>query len=262
MNKNTIDNRQARLEEYTELLLKRDQLLREAGSFQTAYTAEFGELITANFELKIACIKEKKMISYCNRRTNRGLAVDVEKMQEEIDREMLMYYKSLVELTVSTEQAKNARTINQYDYSRAKRIYRRLAKQIHPDIFQLSEFDEELKDLWDRITDAYHHSESEKLEELEVLVQDKLKRLGKEALPMKVDRIEQRIESVEREINEILTTEPYLYGELLSDKAMVEAHRAQLQAEHDDYEAYLAELKKTLEGLLNEGGIRLVWNMN
>ena len=38
---------------YEELLLKRDQLNKEAGSLNTAYVKEFGELLLKDFELKV-----------------------------------------------------------------------------------------------------------------------------------------------------------------------------------------------------------------
>ena len=86
-----IESDKKRSEEYEELLLKRDQLYRECGSYMTAYTQEFGDMITANFELKVECIKKKKTISYCRRRMNRGLAIDTTRMQAEIDQEMTLY---------------------------------------------------------------------------------------------------------------------------------------------------------------------------
>ena len=49
-----------RCEEYEELLLRRDQLFRESGSYMTAYTQEFGDLITANYELKVECVKKRR----------------------------------------------------------------------------------------------------------------------------------------------------------------------------------------------------------
>ena len=55
-----VENDNTRVNEYEELLLKRDQLFRESGSYMTAYTQEFGDMITANFELKVECIKKKK----------------------------------------------------------------------------------------------------------------------------------------------------------------------------------------------------------
>ena len=48
-----VENDNTRVNEYEELLLKRDQLFRESGSYMTAYTQEFGDMITANFELKV-----------------------------------------------------------------------------------------------------------------------------------------------------------------------------------------------------------------
>ena len=59
-----INNEQERYEEYEELLVRRDQLSKDAGSYLIVYTKEFGDMITANFELKIDCIKKKKTISY------------------------------------------------------------------------------------------------------------------------------------------------------------------------------------------------------
>ena len=123
-----MENSKARSEEYEELLLRRDQLFRESGSYMTAYTQEFGDLITANFELKVECIKKKKTISYCRKRMNRGLAIDTTRMQAEIDQEMTLYYTQLREMLDDTERAKKAGTISEYRLSRAKKIYRRLTK--------------------------------------------------------------------------------------------------------------------------------------
>ena len=69
------------IEELGNLLVWRDRLCKEAETYRILYTREFGELIVANFELKIECIGKRKAISYCRRRMNRGLAVDVRRMQ-------------------------------------------------------------------------------------------------------------------------------------------------------------------------------------
>lgn len=262
MTTNNTSTNQNLLDEYSSLLLRRDHLFRDAGSYQVMYTVEFGELIAANLELKVACIKEKKTISYCRRRMNRGLAIDVGRMHDEIDEEMTLYRKELDEMLGDVERAKSAKTIGQYEQSRSKRIYRKLAKLLHPDIFPQVDEDEELKDLWLRITKAYHCCDIDALEELEIVARTKLKEYGADEWEVEADNLEERIERVERQINDILTTEPYTYCELLHDESKKKAHREELQAEHDEYEAYLAELKKTLEAMLNEGAVRLLWNVN
>lgn len=262
MTTNNIATNQNLIDEYSDLLLRRDHLYRAAGSYQVMYTAEFGELIAANFELKVACIKEKKTISYCRRRMNRGLAIDVERMQSEIEEEMTLYRNQLDEMNAEVKQAKDAKTIGQFELSRLKRIYRKLAKMLHPDVFPQVNEDEELKDLWQRIKDAYFRCDVEALEELEFAARAKIKEYGVDAWEVEADNLEERISRVEMQINDILSTEPYTYCELLHDEAKKKAHREQLQAEHDEYEEYLAELKKTLEAMLSEGGIKILWNMN
>lgn len=253
---------QARYEEYEELLVRRDQLFKEAGSYLVAYTAEFGDLITANFELKVECIKKKKTISYCRRRMNRGLAIDTELMQAEIEQEMKLYYVQLQDMINDTENAKKAENVGQYRFSRAKKIYRRLAKLIHPDINKKTMENEKLKELWMRIVKAYRHSNVDELDDLEVLVRKALDELGEEGLELELSDIEERIERVERQINDILTTEPYTYGEILEYEEKKTAYKEQLQAERDDYQQYLENLTKTLDDMLREGGAKIVWKMD
>ena len=65
-------------EQYEDLLVKRDQLQKEANSVQISYNKEFGDLMLQAFEIKIACICEKKRISYAQAMVNRGESVDTD----------------------------------------------------------------------------------------------------------------------------------------------------------------------------------------
>ena len=257
-----MENSKARSEEYEELLLRRDQLFRESGSYMTAYTQEFGDLITANFELKVECIMKKKTISYCRKRMNRGLAIDTTRIQTEIDQEMTLYYTQLREMLDDTERAKKAGTISEYRLSRAKKIYRRLTKILHPDINKKTAENKNLMELWTRIAEAYQKSDVDELDDLEVLVRRAMEAMGDNSFELNLDDIETRIKRLENQINEILTTEPYIYGEILRDEKKKLSYREQLQAEHDDYEQYLKSLTKALDEMLREGGVTLVWQMN
>ena len=257
-----IENDDRRVEEYEELLLKRDRLYRESGSYMTAYTQEFGDMVTANFELKVECIKKKKTINYCRRRMNRGLAIDTARMQAEIEQEMTLYNAQLREMLEDNDRAKKAGTLSEYSLNRAKKIYRRLTKLLHPDINRKTSEDENLRELWEKIAAAYQRTDVDALDDLEVLVRRAMDGLGEESFELNLDDLDERIERVENQINEILTTEPYIYGELLNNEEKKQAHKEQLQAEHDDYEQYLESLTKTLDDMLREGGVTLVWQMN
>lgn len=259
---NEFNSFEARLADYENLLVQREELLKDAESYLITYTQEFGELIKENFELKVACIKVKKTISYCRRRMNRGLAVDVAKMRNEIDGEMQLYYAQLKNLEEENEAANSASPVGEFRASRAKKIYRRLAKKMHPDIFPMTASNAMLQSLWVRVVLAYHRSDVDELEDLEVLVRKELEALGEEASTVEIDDIEERIERVERQINDIITTEPYTYGALLADEERKKSLRGQLEMERDDYIQYRNSLERTLEEMLQNEGVKMIWTMN
>ncbi len=257
-----FNSKEALYAQYEELLLRRDQLCREAESYLIEYTALFGDLITANFEIKIECIKKKKTISYCRRRLNRGLPIDINIMKAAIEEEMKLYYDQLKDMIADTERAKGAGTVGAYRYERAKKIYRRLAKLIHPDINPKTEENEKLRDLWARIAAAYRRSDADELGDLEVLVYRALEEMGDTGVnPASIPDLEDRIDRVERQINDIINTEPYIYGDIVYDEEKKQEVCDRLQSEHDDYEEYLIILTNDLEDMLREGGATILWEM-
>lgn len=260
-NKNDNTN-EAALDEYEELLVKRDQLNKEAASYMVVYTQEYGDLVVENFELKVECIKIKKMISYCRRRINRGLVVNSDHMLRDIDKEMTLYYAELKDLVEHTKSAKKAEDVGAFRFTRSKKIYRRLAKVLHPDVNEKTMENEKLRELWDRIVKAYNKSDVNELDDLEVLVRKALEELGDSGFEIDYSDIEERITRVERQINDILTTEPYIYGEMLNDEEKKQAHKNLLKEEHDDYEQYLKNLTSVLEETLKNGGTTLTWKMD
>lgn len=257
-----IENDDRRYKEYEELLLKRDQLYRESDSVMISYTKEFGDLITKNFELKVECIKKKKTISYCRRRLNRGLAIDTACMSKEIEKEMTLYNEQLKDMLRDNERARNAKTVSEFSLNRSKKLYRRLTKLLHPDINKKTMENEKLMELWGRIAKAYQNSDADELDDLEVLVRRAMDGLGDDSFELNPDDIEKRIERVEDQINEILTTEPYIYRDLLFDEEKRKAYKEQLAAEHDNYEQYLKSLEETLDEMLCVEGVKLVWQFN
>lgn len=249
-------------EEYEALLLRRDQLIRESGSYETRYLQEFGDMIADNFRLKIECIKTKKQISYCRRWMNRGLAIDVDAMKEEVEKEMELYNHQLQEMLEENEDAKKSKEIGSFQYNRAKKLYRKLAKLIHPDINSKTKESHQLQELWVRVEQAYMRSDVDALEDLEALTYKAMEELGDDSFEIDYNGIEDRIERLEGQINDILSTTPYTYGEILKDPDKKKAHKDALNDEKNDFEHYLKELKKTLEDMLKGGGLHMIWKMN
>ena len=241
----------ALMEEYESLLLKRDRLLKESDSVMMAYIKEFGDLISDNFRLKIKCIKKKKMISYCKRRINRDLPINIAHMNEEIEAEMKNYYAEM-----------------KHYYAEMKRYYMEL-KAMSKDskvtekskIVIESRLEPELPDSYLAPSQApcldlysapspnpcpdYSPAPSPNPSPDPCADLCPAPCLEKNSVP----ELEEKILSTERQINDILNSEPYIYIEILEDEGKKEAYKEQLLEEKKDFKDYLKRLKTELEGM-------------
>ncbi len=243
--------------EYENLLLERDQLSKEAGQIWTVYLQLFGKLISDNYEEKLECIKCKKIIAYYQSALNHGGVVDSAAMQQYLEKEMAEYYANLNRMIKENEEANNASTSTPYEVQRAKTLYRRLAKLIHPDINPETDRSEVLQELWQRIMIAYHHNDVKELSELEVLVRKALKELGSEEIKADIPDIEEKIDGVKAEIETIKHTEPYSLRGLVENEEATEKKKAELKEELETYQKYHKELETVILQMLQSGGLKI-----
>ena len=252
-----IKSTDSRYEEYENLLLERDQITKEAGQIWTVYLQLFGKLITDNYEEKLECIKCKKTIAYYQNALNHGGVVDSAAMEKYMEQEMAEYYANLRRMLKENEDANNAGTSTPYEVARAKTLYRRLAKLIHPDINPETDHSKELQELWQRILIAYHHSDVKELSELEVLVRKVLKELGSEDVKVDIPDIEEKIEALKSEIEGIKQTEPYCLRYLVEDGEAAEKKKTELREELETYQKYHKELNEVILKMLQTGGLKI-----
>ncbi len=256
-----IKSTNAKYDEYESLLLERDQLRKDAGSIWVSYTQIFGQLIADVYEKKIDCIKLKKTIAYYQTALNHGGVVDQDAMQKYLDQEMAAYNAELKRMLEQNEQSKKARTSSPYEVQRAKTLYRRLAKLIHPDINPETDRQDTLKELWQRILTAYGHNDVKELSELEILTRKALEELGAGAIRIDIPDIEDKIDELKAEIQNIQSTEPYTYKDLLENEEAVEKKKTELTEELASYKKYQEELEEIINQMLRDGGITLQWVM-
>lgn len=244
---------------YEDLLMKKEQYIKDGESYRISYVQEFGELTAEVFKAKIECIRLKKTIAFCQKAVNAGKKINVEAMNENIEMEMKVYQAELQSILMENKKAGEAKSSDKFDLTLAKKIYRRLAKKLHPDINQKTEKEPRLMDLWNQIMMAYYKNDAERLEELEVLVNAVFKELGEDALDIDFQDLEDRIKALEIKIGIIVSDKPYTYGELLLDDEKVEAKKEEMNKELKEYQDYAIELEEVLAGLLMDGGATLTW---
>ena len=248
-------------EKYEKLLLKRDELRKEAFQWNRAYTREFGDLILEVFRKKIECISKKKSIEYCQYFINHGKSIDQDALQEFLRKEMEEYQAKLAEMIKDNDAAKLSERIPESEILKIKKIYRRLVKLVHPDINPAMETNEDLKELWHRLTIAYNCNNLKEMQETEVLINALIARLKLGPLDIKIPDIGKKIGETEAEIERIKNTDPYRYKYIFDDKESVDEKKRSLRNELAEYEEYGKQLDEVLEGFV-EKGVTFTWRMN
>lgn len=246
---------------YEELLVRKDEVKKQAFLYERAYVREFGDLILEVFQLKIEAIRKKKTIQYCQVFANRGESIDQDAMQVYLAKELAEYNQQLEAMIKDNESAKKSEEITEADLLKIKRIYHRLAKKIHPDINPVTNENEELKGLWQRMIVAYNCNDLKEMEEIEVLVKALLDKLDLGTLDITIPDINEKIAELEAEIDRIKTTDSYRYKHILDDLDMVSQKKEDLRKEIKEYEDYGKQLDEILNGLL-QNGVTLTWRMN
>lgn len=240
------------LEEYKALVLKREKLRKDAWQIWTKYIKEFGDLLEKECALKIECIRYKKIIAFCQAKINRGETICQSDLNTYIETVMEDYAQEL-EMIVAIKNVKST-PVSDIDYYRLKKLYRKLATMLHPDLHPTLFEHEDIVELWNRVSFAYENNDYEELQTLEVVVVETLKKYGESAQEINIENIEAKIALIKTEIYNITHNDPYRYKELLDDDDAIAEKRAELQVSIDEYEEYLKELtievkKFTVEGL-------------
>jgi hypothetical protein len=246
--------------EYETLIQKRDELKKEAFCYQRKYTREFGDLIVRVFEKKIECIRKKKMIEYCQMAKNHGLLVDQEELQKYLDQELAVLQMQLDDMIEDAKAANVFKILSKKESTEIKRIYRRIAKRIHPDMNSFVQDNEKLLDLWQRVVIAYKCNDLKELQEAEVLINMVLSDMDEPMPGIFILNIEEKIEELTSEINEIQTTKPYTYKYLLMDEEKKNEKRLALSDEYQEYKEYEKQLEVMMEDVMKQG-VTYVWQM-
>lgn len=247
--------------EYEELLLKRDQVRKEARNWHYEYIRVFGDMVSNVFQTKIQCIQKKKAIAYIQTLLNKGQSVDNDALKRYLEEEMREYNAKLADMLREKRIVDESTPVSAKTIEKVKKLYHKLAKMLHPDINPKTNENENLQALWNMIVAAYNANDLEEMEAAEILVNRALQDMGLEDMEIQIPDIEAKIAAIQEQIYHIMETEPYRYKYLLEDEAYVTKRTKELQDELQEYRDYESELDRVLEQFVT-GGVSFTWKMN
>lgn len=232
------------LDIFKNLILKRDKLKKDEMNAYIKYVKTFGELLEKRFSLQIECIKNKKIISICQAKKNRGEdAVFLSLVEEEVNKELKEYYEELQ--TIREISREKAQPISEYELMLIKKKYKRIAMSIHPDLHSENANDSGLSEIWEKVKSAYKCNNLQALEEAEILVAEYLRKHGEEII-VDIENIKEKIYKIENEIDMIVSNDPYKFKFILDDPLAIERKKEELEAAIEEYQAYSDELAEKL----------------
>lgn len=231
---------------YEELLLKKEALMKEAEEYKSQYDSIFNVLNNDTYEAKMECIRKRKTISYCQNLKDLGSPIYRNDLNTYIDEAMKNYNNTIDYILNNDYKDKLKKNIREHT-KRIKNVYRQLAKLIHPDMNNDLKQDKTIQDLWNRTCIAYNCSNLEELEELEVLVNKYLESINHSHIDIEIPDIHEKIFNLNREIDNILHTDPYQYKYVIVDRDLIIKKKEELLKELSDYKRYLKELDKQIK---------------
>ena len=244
---------------YEELLLEKAALRKECFLTEREYTRVFGGDLLMLYRLQIECVRKKKTIEFCQRAVNRGEDPDEAALQAFIMKETEDLQENFRRLAAEYESARNVGEITEADLMKIRKIYRHLAKLLHPDLHPQTAESEDLMEFWNQIVVAYACNDLRALEELDVLVAVALTDEFGNEWKSDIPDLEERIKTLEDEIELIKSKDPYQYKFLLDDPGAVLEKKNDLQEQMHSYREYSRKLDQILEDILPEGMI-ILWS--
>ena len=236
---------------YVRLLLRREQLVNDSLVYYVMYLKKFGDDIVSNLQMRNDCIRLKKEIAYVQAVLASGRRIDTAKMDEYLDGQMKHYYRNLTELAVESKEAHKTRIRGKFIRERSDKIFRRIALLIHPDLNPATWNDEELHELWGRVSEAYRDNDVVALLDLEPVVRKTLRNRKFKRGRRGIKNLKVRVSELEEEIRDIVNSEPYIYRKYLGDFISESKKRDELYKQHSEYFRNYEELFETLMDIID-----------
>ncbi len=203
-------------------------------NLETEYMMKIGRKEYRLFELQIGCGRLRREISLYRAAVNRNEKIDFAEVKKIIAGEFAEFKAQLENKRrqlAAAEKYSLLPGLGKADSAELKRIYRSLAKRLHPDLHP--DLPPRAACIWEQATAAYRNGDLSRLMLLEDMAEELLS--GRPAHAPAPDDMRKRIQELEQKCDKLSAAmerlqkeKPFVWRELLADSRKVQRRRAEL----------------------------------
>ncbi len=226
-------------ESYFNLLIRRENLIKEGDQIYIEYVKIFGELLIKRYEVLMEIAKLRKMISFCVKKRNYGENINGDELERYINLEMKIYEEELNNLIRTKKEADSCELISIYDSKKCKKLYYDIAKKIHPDLHP--NITDEMLNIFNEAKEAYENDDLKTLERL----YDMVLLLNEE--DAEIFDIDEKINNLNNEIDELIKEEPYILKYEFTPEEMKKENIMKFKDEIESSKVILEQLQNEFD---------------
>jgi hypothetical protein len=245
-------------EQLVDLHAEHDLLTTTVGpNLEADYLLQIGGRQVEFFRLQIECRRLRRMIEMAMAETNRGRAPDPEGIARALAEEFALWEAQVRARAEAVREAgeRMKHLLSPQDSAELRRIYRLLARRLHPDLNPQQE--DHHRALWIRTTDCHRRGDLAGLQALLLFLEGESGELppatSLDTLTAERDRLARSVVHLQGAITALRQTHPFTLEELLADPARVEELRQDIRRQMDEAELEARRLRSIWEALVNHG---------
>ncbi len=254
----------ALIEEYEEVRRELNDIIEhrehmafhEAIYLKTQYMAKIGVYEMECFRYFIKYEKLKRQITLMQAAINREELIDEDAIEHQVNIECMEYQARIQQMEQDLEVAHfilGCPTLSMEESCELKKIYKQLAKKLHPDMNLKST--KKQKRLWTLVQDAYERGDVELLRSLERIASDisELEDPKDNAMSILKDKIawaRERIQQYIKQIDKMKKSYPFNQKRLLEDDSIVKKKKSEYLEQVKRYQDLIRELEEYRKELL------------
>lgn len=212
-------------ENLEDLLIEKDNLESiVCENIKTEYTLLFGGLEYRLYKASCEYLRLRRKREMIQAKKNREEKVDIKAIEADLDNEFFEYKKKLdekiSEMNRALERSKLP-VLSKDETNEIKKLYRVIVKKLHPDLNP--KITEAEKELFYRATECHKNGDLTAIRIIFEIVEsedvkDEITTSPADSLEKEAARLETLVESIQKDIDKIKSTEPYIWEVYLYDE--------------------------------------------